>query len=388
MKEKVIALGCSTGGLAVIRALGKRGLHVVAMSHDPKDIGLVSKYAAEAVVCPHPNDEEAFLDFLLKNRSSWPDALIIESGDYYAVALSKLKDELTPYYRIITQDWDVLSQFLEKKRTYELAELCGIQSPKTYYPESLEDLEEVDEAILPCIIKPIRSHEFVAHFKTKLFVAHTLDELRTKFSLCLEAEQPVIVQEIVPGDDQTFERVHIYLNSRGEPGVEVHHNTFRLSPPKYGVMRAGITVPPSEEARSFAYQLLDCAGYDRGVAAFQFKRSSRTNELVLIEVNGRIPRSVQIDIASGIDMPWIIYRDMVHDEQLPLESYPETIWIEFWPDVLNAIVRDNKKTFKLGEFIKPYMASNRTFAILSPSDLRPFLRQTALLPKIARRKLG
>lgn len=388
MNEKIISLGCSTGGVAIIRALGRRGLHVVAMSHDPKDIGLVSKYASEVVVCPHPNDQEAFLEFMIKNASSWPNALIIESGDYYAVALSQLKDELSKYYRVITQDWDVLSKFVEKKYTYELAEACGVPCPKTYYPQSLADLEELEEGIaLPCIIKPIRSHEFVARFKTKLFVVDTFEDLRAKFALCVEADQPVIVQEIIPGDDRTLERVHIYLNSRGEVGAEVHHKTLRLSPPNFGVMRAGYTVPPNEEVSALAYRLLDHADYNTGVAAFQFKRSERTNELMLIEVNGRIPRSVQMDVACGVDLPWIIYQDIVHDKQLPIEPYQELTWIEFWPDVLNAIVRDDKQAFNLHKFIRPYLAPKKSFAILSLTDPKPFIRQSLLLPKIGRREI-
>lgn len=387
MKDKVISLGCSTGGLAIIRALGKRGLHVVAMSHDPDDIGLYSKYVGETVVCPHPNEQEAFRDFLIENALRWPNALIIESGDYYALALSQLKDQLSPYYRLITPDWNVLSQFVEKKYTYELAEAAGVPAPKTYYPDTMTSLEEMEEKIaFPCIVKPVRSHEFVARFKVKLFIANTFDELHTQFSRCLEADLPVIIQEIVPGDDKTFERVHIYLNSHGEPSAEVHHTTLRLSPPKYGVMRAGGTVPPNEEASKLAYQLLDHAGYKKGVAAFQFKRDSRTNELVLIEVNGRIPRSVQIDIACGVDLPWIIYQDIVQDNQLPVESYREIVWIEFWPDILNAIARDDKRTFKLGEFIRPYFSSNKTFALFEWSDPRPFFKQTMLLPRIAKRK--
>ena len=249
--------------------------------------------------------------------------------------------------------------------------------------EMLEALR--DEITLPCIIKPIRSHEFVARFNKKLFVVHTYEELLAKYSLCLQADQTVIVQEIVPGDDRTFERVHLYLNSRGEVGAEIHHKTTRLSPPGYGVMRAGYTVPPNPEVRDLALRLLTAADY-RGVAGFQFKRNRDTGELVFIEVNGRVPRSVQIDIAAGVDLPWIIYQDLVQDVQLPSPGYEETVWIEFLPDVLNAILKDDRATFRLRDFVKPYLARRKTFAVLSLSDPRPMLKQTARLPAIARRK--
>jgi hypothetical protein len=96
---------------------------------------------------------------------------------------------------------------------------------------------------------------------------------------------------------------------------------------------------------------------------------------------------VQIDIAAGVDFPWIIYQDMIEGVHLSPEPYEETTWIEFWPDILNALTRDEKKLFfNLREFIAPYRASNKTFATFSWSDPKPFIKQTLLLPKIARRK--
>lgn len=388
MNDKVIALGCSTGGLALIRALGKRGFHVIALSHDADDIGMVSKHADEVVVCPHPRMLAEFRDFMIARASTWSGSLIIESGDYYAQALSRLHDDLSDHYRLMTPEWDKLSLFVDKEKAYKLAESCGVPYPKTFYPDSIAMLTALREEItLPCIIKPVRSHEFVARFNKKLFVVHTFEELVAKYSLCVEAEQTVIVQEIVPGDDRTFERVHLYLNSRGEVGAEIHHKTTRLSPPGYGVMRAGFTVPPNQEVRDLALRLLTSAGY-QGVAGFQFKRNRDTNELVFIEVNGRVPRSVQIDIAAGVDLPWIIYQDIVKDVQLPSPSYEETVWIEFWPDVLNAILNDDKAEFSLREFVKPYLAHRKTFAVLSMSDPKPMLKQTAMLPAIGRRKFA
>ena len=191
----------------------------------------------------------------------------------------------------------------------------------------------------------------------------------------------------MPGDDTSYERVHIYLNSRGEPGAEVYHTTLRLSPPKYGVMRVGATVPPLPEARELAYKLLDHAGFRSGVACFQFKRHSETGELYLIEVNGRIPRSLQIDISAEVDIPWIIYRDLIDDVQLPLEPYKRATYLEFWPDLLNALVRDDKSEMRITKMVAPYLRRNRAFAVWSLTDPMPFIQQIRLLPKIARKKM-
>ncbi len=376
MKKKVIVLGCAMGGLAAIRALGQQGLHVIAISFNANDIGFKSKYVGESVVCPHPNNLDDFRDFMVEKASEWSGTLIVETSDLYAKSLSMLKSVLSQHYRFVTPDWEVLSLFIEKENTYKLAEACNVRIPKTFYPESLEHLVAMEDEIrLPCIIKPVESHEFVARFDTKLFEVDTFGELVEKYELCINANLPVILQEIIPGDDTTYERVHIYRNSKGEPGAEVYHKTVRLNPPKYGVMRVGATVPPLEEAREFAHRLLDNAGFRHGVACFQFKRHAVTGELTLIEVNGRIPRSLQIDTSAGVNLPWIIYQDLIEGIQLPVSSYRETTYIEFLPDVLNALARDDRSHFSVRSLLAPYMASNKAFAVLSLTDPKPFLKQ-------------
>ena len=180
--RRVISLGASTGGLAVTRALGRRGMHVIAVAYDPSDIALRSKYVSETVICPHPDDVDAFLDFMLEKVPVWGGLPIIESGDYYAKVLSLLKPKLEEHYRFATPEWEVLCQFIEKEHTYKLAEECGVRCPRTYYPESVEHLIAMeDEVQLPCIVKPVESHKFVAHFNTKLFEVHTFDELVAQY---------------------------------------------------------------------------------------------------------------------------------------------------------------------------------------------------------------
>jgi predicted ATP-grasp superfamily ATP-dependent carboligase len=92
MTQTVIVMGCNTGGLAVIRSLGKRGLYIVAMTHNRNDIGTASKYVKEVVWCPDPDNEREFVDFLIKNAPRWNHPFVIECGDAYTKVLSRNKE--------------------------------------------------------------------------------------------------------------------------------------------------------------------------------------------------------------------------------------------------------------------------------------------------------
>ena len=138
---KVIVIGCHVGGLAVIRSLGRKNQHIIALTHNNLDFAQTSRYVAERATCPDPSDETAFVDFLLDRADRWEGALIVETGDYHAVALAKHKAELSPHYRIVTPDWDTLRHFVQKEATYGLADACGVPHPRTWTPTSRDDLE-------------------------------------------------------------------------------------------------------------------------------------------------------------------------------------------------------------------------------------------------------
>lgn len=384
---KVIVIGCNVGGLAVIRSLGRRGIDVIALSHNPADFAHTSKYVTEYAECPHPSDEGAFIDFLLDRADRWGGALILETGDYHAVALAKHKPELVAHYRLVTPDWDMLRRFIEKQHTYALADECGVPHPRTLTPTSRADLDATrDNGLFPCILKPIRSHEFVRLFKTKSFTIRDFDMLVEKFALCQEADQPVMIQEIIPGSDANLERVQTYVNSDGNFSALFFNNKVRQNPPQFGVMRVGVSTPRNPDVEELTCRLLTHMGY-RGYCSVEFKRDPRDGLLKLIEINARMPRSGWLAIASGVDFPWLIYQDLVHRNPVIVDSYIEhSYMIELYADVLNALWRDNRRAIGLRGYLRPYLARHRVFAVLSWRDPKPFLAQTRVLPAIMRRQ--
>ncbi|GAJ20502.1 unnamed protein product, partial [marine sediment metagenome] len=85
--------------LGVIRALGNKKIHIVAMPYGKSDFAQVSKYVSEKVTVPHPRlEEEQFIDFLISNSNRWKGAFIIETDDNSAVSIAKHKNELSKHY--------------------------------------------------------------------------------------------------------------------------------------------------------------------------------------------------------------------------------------------------------------------------------------------------
>lgn len=376
--DKVIVIGCFVPGMAIIRALANKGLHIIAMTYSKNDIAHRSRYVSEVVQVPHPEKEpERFLECLLSNARRWEGALLLESADHTAHVLSMHKKELSQHYKIVTPDWEIFEKFIEKENTYALAKQHGIPHPKTQYPQTVADLDERGEILFPCILKPVRSFEFVNRFQAKNFVVRNETELKERFQRCMEAGIPMILQEIIPGPDENLYKLQGYINSRGKIVGKFFHKKLRQNPPHFGVMRIGVSTEKYAEVEYWTERLLCAVGY-RGYFSIEFKKDSRDGQLKLMENNCRLVRCGLLATASGVNFPWIIFQDLVKNQQLDVTEYRiGTYWIELYADLSNSIFHHGDEDIRLSEYIRPYLARDKAFADLDFHDLRPFMELTS-----------
>jgi D-aspartate ligase len=363
-----------------MRSLGRRGLDVVALTYNASEPGLASKYVTERSICPHTADRAAFVGHLLDNADRWGGALILDTNDHYATVLSQHHAVLSEHYRLVVPEWEVARHFIEKDLTYALADRCGVGHPRIFSPADLDELDAVlADVALPAMVKPVRSHEFYAHFKTKLFTAESAAELRRHFVAAHEAGMPVVVAEIVPGSDyKTLERVSMYVDSTGDVRTELYNTKLRQTPPMFGMNKVSVTTPVYDEVRAASIELLQAVGF-RGPAGIEFKRDLRDGSLKLIEVNVRLLADTQLSIAAGIDLPWIIYQDLVLDHRdPPPTAEPGVYYVHLLTDVFEFFTRERGRIRHLGRFLEPYRARRRTYAYLSRDDPRPFIGEATM----------
>ena len=371
-KDKIIVLGCSLTGYAVMRALANRNIYIIAMTYNKRDVAQLSRYVSEVVHSPSPVDEEQFVAYLIQHADRWAGALILESGDNAAIALSKNKEVLSKYYRIATPDWNVLNIFVEKEKTYAFAKQYNVPHPKSISLGEWEDIGKISEILYPCILKPILSSPFTDRFRLKAFEVHNDRELEEKYKLCLDAGLSMILQEIIPGPDANLYKMQGYVNSQGKLVGKFFLRKLRQHPPQFGVARVGISTDRDPEVEWLSEKLLTHSNY-RGYFSNEFKLDPRDGQLKLIENNCRTPRNAMLAIAAGINFPWLIYQDLVLNQQCDVTDYKVgTYWIDFWTDLYNSLFRWKKEEIRLRDYIAPYFAKNKVFSDLNFDDLNPF----------------
>ena len=126
--------------------------------------------------------------------------------------------------------------------------------------------------------------------------------------------------------------------------------------------------------------LLRRSGF-KGVCTVDFKRDQRDGVLKLMEVNVRMPRMNWLASYCGVNFPWIVYRDLIDGVRDYATAYRQDVyWTEVFADVKNSLLHYDRERYSLGEYLRPYVAPDRTFALLSSHDPLPFLTQAAVAP--------
>jgi D-aspartate ligase len=289
-------------GLAAIRSLGRAGVRVLAVDHRPSALGFRSRYG-EALVCPDPVREETrFIAFL----RALGRVVVFPTHDEVLNAVARHLgdlDVLAPF-----SDWSVLEQVQSKRAQIEHAQAAGVDVPETRYPDTAEQARAAAAELgLPVLVKPAHPVGFKQRFRRQAFRCETLDEAEAAYARAEEFAP--MVQELVPGGDDTLYTVGSYLDREGRPLGIFSGRKLRQTPPGIGTCRVGEAVWEQEPVDA-ALALLRAFGY-AGLSQVEFKRDQRDRKFKLMEINPRLWQWHGLASACGVDVARIAYDDLV-----------------------------------------------------------------------------
>jgi predicted ATP-grasp superfamily ATP-dependent carboligase len=362
-------------GLAVIRALGVMGVPIIVVVYDEREeMGYVSKYVTERIPAPHPEKfEDEFIDVLVKSTAHLGGGLLIPTSDETLCAISRHKTLLERHYLVACTEWDITEQFIDKKRTYDLADAIGVPAPKTMIPHSVEDVVRYSKTVdYPCLVKPCQSHSYFDRFKRKMVRVESFQQMLAAYQEAAEAGLETMLQELIPGDDTQGVNYNSYFWN-GDPLVEFTAEKVRNAPPELGSPRVAVSkqIPEVLEPGRKILRAMRFYGY----SCTEFKKDARDGVYKLMEVNGRHNRSGLLAVHCGINFPWIQYRHLVYGE-LPSACDFRTgvYWIDLFRDISFSLKYLSKEGYSLSQYIQPYCGPH-VFAILDRQDLKPFIRR-------------
>jgi predicted ATP-grasp superfamily ATP-dependent carboligase len=302
---RVIVLHCfSRIGLAVLNGLDREYELIGGMLDRPGLWGfpyeryLRSGRLHDVFRYPAPEKDLAgFQEALLDACRRYDADAVFPTSTGLAIALSQMKGSLPPDLEtaFVIEDWEKLSWFADKWRTYELATELGIPTPRTILPVG-GSMEGVKDLGLPIVAKP-RLGE-AAH---GIQVFHDLESVARfienppHIGVGSGDEYPYILQEYVPGE------IHDggTCAAAGRPtSLYSQHRTVTIF--EFGGPSLVVQLTEEPEIREYAARLLARLQWN-GVIVFEFiKRPDGT--YAFLEGNPRVGAAVQCVIEGGMNV--------------------------------------------------------------------------------------
>jgi predicted ATP-grasp superfamily ATP-dependent carboligase len=272
--------------------------------------------------------------------------MLIPTTDYYLELVSRNFEQLSERFIMTTPPWAITSKLMDKRRCYELARSIGLDSPRTFAPATIDELDR---------LLPELDFERSAYLMTKqLPVGATTDaatrrytrvggrDMSTLRERCLEmfertGELPLIA-EVVPGEAGSCFGISIVLNREGEAVAS------------YGVRRLQLRAYTKEEGFVHPYELganvycesindaealvatcsLLRAAHYYGTATVEFRRDPRDRRIKLIKVDPRFVRATSLSLPLGVDLPRALYLAFTGQPTPTPVEYPDGrawIWV-------------------------------------------------------------
>lgn len=378
-KTGVIITGGDFQALGAARTFARKGIPVILLDHD-WCIGRYSNMKTAFYKSPPVSDQEAYLGFLtdLSRKQQVHGWVILPNSDEGVFLLSKNKKILEGIFRVPTPDWNVIEKVYVKKSTYQLASRHGIPTPRTWYPKDIRELMDLD-VTYPLIIKPsIRDHFYTKTKKKALLIKSRADLEKTYDAVThvIDASE-VLIQDYVPGGPQNlYSCCPFFKNGRILASITARRT--RQHPMDFGHASTFVEMVDVPELTPITERFLALIDY-YGICEVEFMQDPRDRTYKMIEVNPRLWGWHSLAIAAGVDLPYLLYQDML-GEEIALPGAGKNIkWVRMTTDVPTVVSEMLKGRLGVREYVSS-MKGEKEFSVYSSKDPLPCLMELAMVP--------
>jgi D-aspartate ligase len=376
----VIGGGCQ--GLGIARSLGRHGIPVCLID-DEISVARASRFVQDAIRVRDLRTERALLDALAlaHDRLSLSGWVLYPTREENIAGIAANRDVLRRDFRVPTPEPASIRHAWDKREVYGLAERLSIPVPRTWFPQSEEDLIviEVDD---PVVLKPAIKEHFFYATHAKAWQANTAVELLAAFRRATKIipASEVIVQEMIPGSGEQ-QYAYCAFFREGCPVASMTVRRRRQHPSDFGIASTYVETISLAELAEPSCRFLTAIDY-YGLVELEYKRDPRDGVCKLLDVNARTWSYHSLGGPAGVDFPYLLFRDQIGAPVEEAHARPGVRWIRLSTDVPNALRDIWAGRLRPGEYLRS-LRGVHTEAVFSISDPLPGLYEIALMPYLA-----
>ncbi len=353
--------------LAVVRALGRNGVHVTVGESTRLNTASFSRYCNRAIVYPSPFFMESeFVNFILDDLSRHSYQMLLAMEDKTLELLSPYHSEISKHVYFPSVSHEKLLFAQSKDKILKLAEKQGIPIPKTWFIEDLEQLEDLKNTLpYPVVIKPKKGSGAVG-----IAYPETQESFKEQY-LSVHKNFPFpMVQELIPREGAGY-GASFLMDEHCRVKASFVHRRLREYPVTGGASTLRESVR-NDDIRDMGHSLLKALDWI-GVAMVEFKLDPRDGIPKLMEINPRFWGSLSLAIESGVNFPYLLYRMSRGENVKPVEHYQigkRCRWL-LPGDILHFI--HNPERMRLEPNFFNFRDKHTAYDILSINDPLPII---------------
>jgi D-aspartate ligase len=378
-KPGVVITGGDFQGLAALRTFGEKNISTVLLDHE-LCIAKYSRYNRRYFKSPDPINEEEYTEFLvsLAKHEGLQGWIVIPNSDQTVRILSRHKELFEHFYRIPVPCWDVIQHVYVKEKTYKLAEQHGIPFPRTHYGQCLEEMLE-HALSYPVIIKPSIRDNFYNKVKIKAFLINNRNELIETYrrvETIIDRSEILLQEYLTGGPKNLFSFCPFFKEGKSVAAITARRT--RQHPMDFGHATTFAELVDIPQLQVMAEKFLSRIGY-YGIAEVEFMMDPREGLFKLIEVNPRIWGWHALAIYAGVDLPFLLYKDMLGEAVEPPHEIQQVKWVRVLTDIPTVLREVAKGKMTVNEYINTMKGKKRD-AVFSLKDPLPFIMELSLAP--------
>lgn len=294
-KQRILLLEADyTQSLPLVRSLHKKGYEVHGVFVSKLSYGYGSRYFNRRFLFPSPEDTDKYGQYLKELLQSIEYDAVIPMSDHSSIVLSKFKDEFTKKTHYDLPDFNAFQNGYDKHRLMEACQKNGFPHPRTVTIKGNNISEkEIQNLHFPVLIKPNFSDG-----ARGITYAKTAKEVLELFPVVFQQYGDCHIQEFVPPGGAQI-KIQVYIDQSGNlvQGSAIHK--YRWYPNNGGSSCCNRS-DNNEKLIDLCYRICKEIGWV-GLADFDLIEHPDTGEVLVMELNPRLPACVKTTFKSGID---------------------------------------------------------------------------------------
>jgi len=366
-------------GLGIARSLGERGIPVIGLTAQRRTYGNFTRYASVRLSPDSRHEPYALRSYLLKLRKELVGrAIVFPTSDDDLVFLMRFRDELEQYFTLAIAPTAALEACLNKWETFRWAQKAGVAAPRCWLIESEKDLlAACVETKFPCVLKPLSSHYWHQGDNWDLvggrkgFAVSTREELLSEYTSVARADRRVVLQDFVPGGDDSLHIAACYLDRQSRWVAGFTAQKLAQVPTGFGT---GCIVQVTKRPELFepSIRLLQAIQLT-GIAEVEYKWDVAERVYKLIEVNPRPWDHHRLGSVANADLIFLAYAELAGLSLPEISARPAgQKWIAedtFFTTVLRMLWRRDPGLRSFARLAR----GKRVYAVWSVRDPLPFV---------------